>query len=217
VFDLNDTIEMVIPTDSGDRTCEMNHPTDEQWTARYNKRYTLIRNLGNGLNEQKQMNKEQADSALLLEIQINKAVVFDEYEAVTLMDQLSQCDVVDVIRTGGSMKIILNTILGDVEHYVKIPKQKDLKYTIDASVKMRGGRLNTSTVYVFLPPAGELYNTIAERIEGYSTKDFKVIPLIHKYKVIDAIQGEMSNISSSVKSKGGVTPHPTNPGLPSQE
>jgi hypothetical protein len=217
VYDLKDNIELEILTDEGIKVCAVNHPTDEQWVQRFSKRYTLIRNLGNGQSEQKPMNREAADSALLLEIQINKEEAeFDEFEAVTLIEQLATCDVVDVIRSGGSLQITLNTILGEVIHYVKMPKQKELKYAIEASVKVRGGRLNTSTVTIFLSPTADLYDTIAERIEGYNINNPKEVPIIHKYKVIDVIQGEVQNISAHTKTKGTSAIHPIIPGPSSQ-
>lgn len=214
MFDLKDTIIITLPTEVGDKDCELQHPTDEQWTERFNKRYTLIRNLGNQQNEQKAMNKEAADSKLLSEVQVNKeTVTFNEFEAVTIIEQLAMCEVVDVIRSGSSLQITLNTILGEVIHHVRMPSQKDLKYAIDSSAKVRGGRLNTNTVTIFLPPTSDLYNSIVDRVEGYSTKEPKEVPIIHKYKVIDVIQGEVQNITVNVKAKKDVSsPFPTSPG-----
>ena len=215
MYDLNDSIELILPVAEGDKSCVVKHPTDDQWISRFGKRYTIIRNLGNGVSETKSMNRETADSELLAAIQLNKEIKFDEAEAITLIEQLANCDVVDVTKEGGRYVIILNTPLGEVTLTVKIPTHKDLKYATEACLRVRGGKFNASTIHISLSPGAELFDKIAEEVKGYSTTNPKEIPIIHKYKAIDAIQGEVNQIVARSKTSGAEAfpsiPGPTTP------
>lgn len=212
MFDLNDTIELVLPTADGDKLCIVKHPTDEQWAARYRERYTQIRNLGNGVTENKTMNREAADIKLLAAIQQNKLeVVFDDTEATILIDQLATCDVVDIVKANKSYVITLNTVLGEVEVIVGIPPHKELKKTIESCMSIRGGRFNTSTIHMHIQPGGDLFDKYVESVKDYTPDTPKAIPLIHKYKAIDVIQGEVTNIVTKSKVEPGET-FPTPPG-----
>jgi len=199
MYDLSENIDLVIPSPDGEKICSVRQPTADEWITRFKTRINIIRNLGNGVTQSDVQNREKADMALLAAIQQNKEVVFDEAEAVTVIDQLATCDVVNVEKVGKSYEITLQTILGDVTHTVRSPYHKELKKTTDAIVKARGGRFNTTTLHMDIAPAAELYDSHIEKIEGYNIEDKALIPLVHKYKVIDVLQGEISNIT--VKSK----------------
>ena len=199
MFDLNDTIELVMPTPDGEKICEVRHPTEEEWCARYEQRQTVIRNVGKGETESKILHREESDLNLLSAIQKNKDVAFDGAEAVTLMDQLSMCDLVDVQRDGKLVQLTFSTLLGEVTHTLKMPGHAELKSATEDCVRVRGGRTNQTTVSIKLKPALVLYDKIAESVEGYNPADPKLVPAYHKYKVIDALQGEINNLSVKAK------------------
>lgn len=212
MFDLTENVELELPTHSGSKVCLVRQPTDAEWTKRFETRYTLVRNLQGGQSEQKIMNQEEADSTLLSAIQINKDVVFDPAEAILITDQLANCEVIDVSKAGGKLHITLNTILGEVEHDIVIPSHKQLRESVDKCVSVRGGKFNTSTVRLKLAPAAELYDKCAEAVQGYTEGALpKDVPIVHKYKVIDVLNSEISAITTKAKPKGNED-HPTSPG-----
>lgn len=206
MYDLDDTIEIEVFSGGDLKICEVRNPTEAEWDELFKNRYTMIRNLGRGSNEAKVINKEKAAAQFLAKIQLNTDIVFEEYEAATIVDQLSECDVLDSSRSGSSYTFTLSTLLGEVTHTVKIPQHKDLKQTIEQTVRVRGERNNSSSVRTYIEPAIALYNSIAETVVGYSVTDPKLVPAVHKYKVVDAIQGEINQMTARSKKDANVPP-----------
>ena len=214
MYEIKESIEIIVPspdTESGEKLCIVRQPTAEEWSARYQQRINVIKNLGNGVTQSEVLNREKADATLLKAIQQNKDVTFDDSEAIAIIEQLANCDVVNIEKIGRSYEITLQTILGDVVHQIKVPYHKDLRKATEGIVKARGGKFNTTMLHMNLVPAAELYDSHAEKIEGYDTENPKEVPIVHKYKVVDVIQGEINNITAKSKVSGSES-FPSTPG-----
>lgn len=197
MFRRDTIIELVLPTEKGDKVLQTVFPSDEAWIKRHKTRFVQITDLGRGNTTHKAMMAEEADLALVNSLlPEDEKDKFDGAEAIILCEQLATCNIVEVSKQGSYYDVTVQTVLGETKHTLKIPSHKDLKRRNELSSKFISGRYNSSSLHTMLAPSKELYNQLFEGAEGYEPADLNTIPIVHKYKVIDAISTDINDLKT---------------------
>ena len=184
VFDVMRTVVMNLRTPAGTKTVRVRFPSDDEWAERQRRRKIIIKNLGRNVSETIIPNAEEVDAALLAKIRVpdEEAVDVDPFEAAKLIEQLSQCEVDDVVPTGDSFRVITRVLGATTTHLLRMPSAKDVFEYRRGFARILDLPFNKQELTLNLKVAGELYKRLVQATEGYSGEP----PLIHQAVAVKA-------------------------------
>src|SRR3974390_696030 len=97
VFDSTRPVALQLRGPAGLKTVRVRFPSGDGWAERQRRRKVIIKNLGRGVSETTVANGEEIDAALLAKIRTEEEPEVDAFEAQKIIEQLSTCDVDDVV------------------------------------------------------------------------------------------------------------------------
>jgi hypothetical protein len=186
MFDATRPIAINLRTSAGVKTVRVRFPTDDEWAERQRRRKVIIKQLGRGVSETTVANGEDVDAALLALIQEKPregdGPAVDPFEAMKVMEQLSQADVDDVVAAGDSFRVTLRVLGGTATHVLKMPSAKDVFDYRRGFARVLDLPYNRQELTINLAAAGALYKRLLETTEGYAGD----VPLIHQAVAVKA-------------------------------
>lgn len=124
VFDATRPVAIQLRGPDGVKTVRVRFPSDDEWAERQRRRKVIVKNLGRGISETTIPNGEDIDAALLTTIRTEEEPELDPFEAQKVIEQLSTCDVDDVVMAGDSFRVTLRVLGGTVTLVLKMGRVK---------------------------------------------------------------------------------------------
>jgi len=182
VFDATRPISINLRTPEGVKTVRVRFPTDEEWIDRQRRRKVIVKQLGRGVSETIVANGEDVDAALLAKIRGEAEPEIDAFEAMKVVEQLSQADVDDVVPAGGSFRVTLRVLGATTEHVLRMPSAKDVFDYRRSFARVLDLPYGRQELTINLGPASTLYKKLVETTEGYAGD----VPVIHQAVALKA-------------------------------
>jgi hypothetical protein len=171
----------------GDKSCIVRYPTDQEWAERARRLKMVRQNLGRGISRPVPQKSESVDFDLFQKIRQDKdGCDFTEGEGSKVVGKLEACQVVDISREAGGYKVTLKAGKIETVHCLNSPMADDV-IQYDRQQLIREDRPRTTEMRVLIGPAGELYDRLVIKSEGYSGP----VPINHKYAVIFELISEI--------------------------
>ncbi len=197
VFDPAREITVKIPAPNaadGFKRANVRFPGDEEWKERLRRQETVIRALGRGSSETEVLNDEDVNAELFAQIRTDKegGPEFDKYEASAAISTLVRTKCLALDRVGCGYRVDLR-VLGGVftSHFLNMPSQKQIAEYRKAACRPRDHRHNITTLRFSLEPAGQLYDALFERVEGYAANEKGGVPIVHKAAAVQEIRADL--------------------------
>jgi hypothetical protein len=182
MFDATRPISINLRTPDGVKTVRVRFPTDEEWIDRQRRRKVIVKQLGRGVSETIVANGEDVDAALLAKIRSEAEPEIDAFEAMKVVEQLSQADVDDVVPAGDSFRVTLRVLGGTTEHVVRMPSARDVFDYRRSFARVLDLPYGRQELTINLGPASTLYKKLVESTEGYAGE----VPVIHQAVAVKA-------------------------------
>ena len=187
-FNIQQEVELRIPTPDGPKAAVVTFPSDQQWIDRMRAQKTVIQSLGRGQSETQVGDAVEADLALFEAIRVDKdGPVFDAAEAAAVIRRLSRAEAGEPMRDGNQYRIPLKIPGAETVHTLRMPSERQLLDYRRSAVRVIEGRYGKSELRINLAPAGELYDALRQSAEGYVGE----VPIIHKSAVIGELIEEL--------------------------
>jgi len=182
IFDASRPVAINLRTPNGVKTVRVRFPSDDEWSERQRRRKVLIKQLGRGVSETIVANGEDVDAALVAKIRTEETPEIDAFEAMKVVEQLSQADVDDVVPAGDSFRVTLRVLGATTVHLLKMPSAKDVFDYRRGFARVLDLPYNRQELTINLGPASALYKRLAQASEGYAGD----VPLIHQAVAVKA-------------------------------
>lgn len=182
MFDATRPIVINLRTPAGVKTVRVRFPSDEEWAERQRRRKVVIKQLGRGVSETIVANGEDVDAALLGKIRDGADPEIDPYEAMKVLEQLSQAEVDDVTPAGDAFRVSLRVLGGTTTHVLRMPSAKDVFDHRRGFARVLDLPYNRQELTINLASAGVLYKRLLQTTEGYAGD----VPLIHQAVAVKA-------------------------------
>jgi hypothetical protein len=191
-FSKGHTYPFTIPGPNGHKKCVVRFPTDEQWCTRIRHLVAVRRNLGRDAFKSESRGELETAKELLDKIIVETSgPALDEYDALTIVNLLSRCEITNVQEGPGVWRIVMR-VPGSVTvtHRLKIPTQKQLIEQERAALQMTGRR-NTVEFKSALEPSQELWDKIHDGVTGYD--ELASVSVIHKDIAVTELIAQVKN------------------------
>lgn len=182
LFDATCPVAIQLRGPDGVKTVRVRFPSDDEWAERQRRRKVIIKHLGRGMSETNIPNGEDIDAALLAKIRTEEEPEVDAFEAQKVIEQLSTCDVDDVVLAGDAFRVVLRVLGGNVTHLLKMPSAKDVntyRHSFGRVLDLPFGR---QEITVNVRAAADLWKKLIEATEGYVGE----APIIHQAVAVKA-------------------------------
>jgi hypothetical protein len=181
------------------KTAVLGLPTSDQMIARLSAQKSIRRPLGRRKSQTEYIPNMKADLTLFNAIRQDKnGIEFDEFEAANAISKLTYCEVTDCERAGDGYKVTLKTPFGETIHTLGIPTLRDVSFYRKAVVASTDLAHGQEELRYRIEPAVTLYDSIAQKIEGY-TPSFKTadVPPHHKSAAVVEVVQAMEELDPS--------------------
>lgn len=185
VFDAAVPVAIQLRTPDGVKTVRVRFPSDDQWVERQRRRKVIIKNLGRGVSETTIPDAEDVDAALLANVRIegeDAPAEVDAFEAVKCIEQLSQCEVDDVVQAGDAFRVTTRVLGATTVHLLRMPSQKDVFEYRRSFARVLDLPFNKQELRINLRAAGDLYKKLIQAAELYAGE----VPVIHQAVAVKA-------------------------------
>jgi hypothetical protein len=182
LFDSTRPITINLRGPEGVKALHVRFPTDDEWAERQRRRKVVIKQLGRGISETTVANGEDVDAALLAKIRAEDTPEVDPFEAMRVIDQLSQADVDDVIPEAGGFRVTLRVLGATTTHVLKMPSAKDVFDYRRGFARVLDLPYNRQELTINLAAASALYKRLLQSAEGYAGD----VPIIHQAVAVKA-------------------------------
>ncbi len=182
VFDAARPVAIQLRGPEGVKTIRVRFPSDDEWADRQRRRKIIIKSLGRQRSETAVANGEDVDAALLAKIRTEEQPEVDAFEAQKVIDQLSTCEVDDVVLAGDTFRVTTRVLGGTTSHLLKVPSAKDVNTYRRGFARLVDMPYNRQELTINVRVAGDLYKKLVESSEGYAGE----VPIIHQAVAIKA-------------------------------
>jgi hypothetical protein len=183
LFDVARQIDIKLKSAAGVKTVTVRFPTDEEWIDRQRKRKIIIKQIGRGMSETILPGSEDADGEFVAQLRVDAdGPEIDGFEATSILDQLSKCEVDDVTDEAGGFLITLRVPGVVVTHLLQMPSSKQVIQYRRAFARVLDLPYNKQQLTVNLGAAGDLFKKLNQKSEGYAG----AVPIIHQAVAVKA-------------------------------
>lgn len=182
MFDTNNlTLTVPIRTAHGKAEITVRWPTDEEWAQHRKRRRILQRQLGRGATET-EIDTNEADAKLYEVIKQNGAPQLSTGEINYVIEQVSDCNVLNVELHAEDAEVQLSVPMNEVKHTVRIPTMDEIR-TLQRSTRLITLPYNRQEIRTNLESSAALWDKCGGHAEGYSGP----VPNLHKDAAIRAV------------------------------
>jgi hypothetical protein len=171
------------------KTINLRFPTDDEWIERQRRRKAIVKDLGRGITETTVVNGEDVDAALVAKLRTEHEPEIDPFEAMKIMEQVSQADVDDVLTEGDTFRVVLRVLGATTTHVLKMPSQKDAVEHQRSFARVLGLPYGRQELRINIAPAGALYKKLLVSAEGYEGP----VPIVHQAVAVKAAIDALNN------------------------
>jgi hypothetical protein len=183
LFDAARPVALQLRTPGGLKTVRVRFPSDDEWAERQRRRKVIVKQLGRGISETTIPSGEEIDAALLAKIRADKdGPDVDPFEAQKIIEQLSQCDVDDVVLAGDAFRVTLRVPGATTTILLGMPSAKDVNDYRRAFARVLDLPYGRQELSINLRAAGDLYKKVLQTTEGYAGD----APIIHQAVAVKA-------------------------------
>lgn len=182
VFDAARPVAIQLRGPEGLKTIRVRFPSDDEWVDRQRRRKVIIKSLGRQRSETTVANGEDVDAALLAKIRTEEQPDLDAFEAQKVIDQLSTCEVDDVVLAGDAFRVTTRVLGATTTHLLKVPSAKDVNTYRRGFARLVDMPYNRQELTINVRVAGDLYKKLVESCEGYAGE----VPIIHQAVAVKA-------------------------------
>ena len=182
VFDATRPVAINLRTPDGVKTVRVRFPSDDEWAERQRRRKVIVKQLGRGISETIVPNGEDVDAALVAKIRTEDGPEIDPFEAMKVIEQLSQADVDDVEPAGDSFRVTLRVLGATTTHVLTTPSAKDVFDYRRGFARVLDLPYGRQELTINLSPAIALYKKLVTTTEGYAGD----VPVIHQAVAVKA-------------------------------
>lgn len=182
VFDAARPVAINLRGPDGLKTVRVRFPSDDEWVERQRRRKVIVKSLGRGISETVIPNGEDVDAALLAKIRTEEEPEVDAFEAQKVIEQLSACDVDDVVLAGDAFRVALRVLGGTATHLLKMPSAKDVNAYRRGFARVLDLPFNRQELTINIRAAADLWKKLVEATEGYAGD----VPIIHQAVAVKA-------------------------------
>lgn len=104
-FDATRPVAIQLRGLEGRKTIRVRFPSEDEWVDRQRRRKVIIKSCGRPRSETTAANGEDVDAALLAKVRTEEQPDVDAFEAQKVIDQLSTCEVDDVVPAGDALRV----------------------------------------------------------------------------------------------------------------
>jgi hypothetical protein len=189
VFDASRPLTLNLRGPEGVKAINLRFPTDDEWIERQRRRKAIVKDLGRGVSETTVVNGEEVDAALVAKLRMEPEPEIDPFEAMKIMEQLSQADVDDVLTEGDTFRVVLRVLGVTTAHVLKIPSQKDAVEHQRSFARVLGLPYGRQELRINIAPTGALYKKLLVSAEGYEGP----VPIVHQAVAVKAAIDALNN------------------------
>ena len=189
VFDASRPLTLNLRAPEGMKTINLRFPTDDEWIERQRRRKAIVKDLGRGMTETTVVNGEEVDAALVAKLRTEHEPEIDPFEAMKIMEQVSQADVDDVLTEGDTFRVVLRVLGATTTHVLKMPSQKDAVEHQRSFARVLGLPYGRQELRINIAPAGALYKKLLVSAEGYEGP----VPIVHQAVAVKAAIDALNN------------------------
>ena len=189
VFDASRPLTLNLRAPEGMKTINLRFPTDDEWIERQRRRKAIVKDLGRGMTETTVVNGEDVDAALVAKLRTEHEPEIDPFEAMKIMEQVSQAEVDDVLTEGDTFRVVLRVLGATTTHVLKMPSQKDAVEHQRSFARVLGLPYGRQELRINIAPAGALYKKLLVAAEGYEGP----VPIIHQAVAVKAAIDALNN------------------------
>jgi hypothetical protein len=191
LFDSCKTIDIKLQSADGIKKISVRFPTDEEWIERQRRRKVIIKQLGRGASETIIPDSDEIDAELVAKLRDGDAgPEVDGFEAMRILEQLSQAEVDDVVAEEGAFRVFLRVPGALTQHLLEIPSAKDVIHHRKAFARVVDLQFNKQSLSVNLQAAADLYKKLSREVKGYAGD---VVPIIHQAAAVQAAIGALES------------------------
>jgi hypothetical protein len=189
IFDASRPLTLNLRAPEGMKTINLRFPTDDEWIERQRRRKAIVKDLGRGMTETTVVNGEDVDAALVAKLRTEHEPEIDPFEAMKIMEQVSQADVDDVLTEGDTFRVVLRVLGATTIHVLKMPSQKDAVEHQRSFARVLGLPYGRQELRINIAPAGALYKKLLVSAEGYEGP----VPIVHRAVAVKAAIDALNN------------------------
>jgi len=189
-FDSTGPIQIKLQGPEGLKEIVVRFPSDEEWIERQRKRKIIIKRLGRNISETFTPDAEENDLVLLQKIRVDKdGPEIDAFEAERIIEDISKCEVEDIVQEGTVYKVSIRVPGAITEHRLRMPSSKELITYRRNFSRALDLPFNRQRLIVNLGAAGELDAKLRQGTEGYKGP----VPIIHQAIAVQAVVGSLDS------------------------
>jgi hypothetical protein len=183
VFDAARPVALQLRAPGGLKTVRVRFPSDDEWAERQRRRKVIVKQLGRGISETTIPSGEEVDAALLAKIRAEEdGPAVDPFEAQKIVEQLSQCDVDDVVLAGDAYRVTLRVPGATTAILLNMPSAKDVNDYRRGFARVLDLPYGRQELSINLRAASDLYKKLVKATEGYAGD----APIIHQAVAVKA-------------------------------
>lgn len=183
MFDCSQPIAVKLPPD-GARIVRLRFPTDDETADRQRKRKAIVKNLGRGRSETMIPAGEEGDLAFLALLRTDDGTPdVDAAEAEYVVQQILQCEVIDVTPQPEGYRVALAVLGVDTAAILKGPYLGDVRDFRKSYARPMDMQYGTREITINLRAAGELFRKLFISSENYAGD----VPLAHQAAMVLAV------------------------------
>ena len=182
VFDATRPVAIQLRGPDGVKTVRVRFPSDDEWAERQRRRKVIVKQLGRGISETTIPSGEDIDAAMVGKIRTEEEPQIDAFEAQKVVEQLSTCDVDDVVLAGDAYRVTMRVMGATTTVLLKVPSAKDVNQYRRGFARVLDLQFNRTELTVNVRAGGDLFKKLVDGVEGYVGD----VPIIHQAVAVKA-------------------------------
>lgn len=198
MFDVSQHIDILLPSPAGAKTVTVRFPSDTELIDRMSRQKTVVRPIGRGKTVSETLNADEINLALVQKILEDGSAAVDEFEATHIVNELIRCEVVDSERSSTAFTITVSVPGAETTHTLRMPTMKQVMQYRRHIVSSVEGRRGGQEIRFNLQVAGDLYDQLVEKTDGYQGD----VPVVHKSAVVSEALALLDEMKDTSDTKG---------------
>jgi hypothetical protein len=193
LFDSTRELGIALPSEEGTKRVSVSFPSDTDFCEWRRKKKIIQKDLGRRSYQIVPPEPEKIDLDLVTKILVKRedevAPELDEADANYIINRLSQCEVSEQPEREGSAYVIKLKVLGQFRtvHVLRLPNMREWTSFDKLRSSIKFLPYGTQEIRMNYQVAGELYDKLKQRVDGYVGDR---VPVSHKYEAVNVLLQE---------------------------